>query len=116
MLTAIRNVVLALAAATTLAGCDYLPFGYTPIREILAAPARFEGKEVKIHGNVRIVLKLLDIRAYTVRDDTGEITVVTNGPVPAEKSRVALRGTVRSPLIVGGAAVGLHVEETRRLP
>jgi len=111
-----RTVALALTAVVALSGCDYLPFGFTPIKEILAAPAQFEGKEVKIKGTVRTVVKLLVVHAYTLRDATDEITVVTSAPLPAEKSQVAIRGTVRSPLIVGGAALGLHVEETKRLP
>ena len=40
-------------ATVMLAGCDYLPFGYTPIKDIVAAPANFDGKEVKLKGKVK---------------------------------------------------------------
>ena len=50
-------IVLALASTVVLPGCDYLPFGYTPIKEITAAPGQFEGKEgpvtVAVHGRYR---------------------------------------------------------------
>ena len=105
----------ALAAVIMTAGCDYLPFGYTPIREITAAPGQFEGKEVKIKGRVKNVLKLLGVRAYSLQDDTGNITVVTEGQLPAENSEVALRGVVKSAAIIGGSAIGLKVDETKRL-
>ncbi|HSN40390.1 MAG TPA: hypothetical protein VLT92_09360 [Burkholderiales bacterium] len=105
-------VVLALA------GCDYLPFGYTPVKDILSAPANFEGKEVKLKGTVREVTKLpiLNVRSYTLQDDTGEIEVVTEGNLPSVKDRVALRGTVKSAAIIGGQSLGLRVEEVKRLP
>ncbi|MBI1965512.1 MAG: hypothetical protein HYV99_07570 [Betaproteobacteria bacterium] len=101
--------------AITLTGCDYLPFGYTPVREITAAPAQFEGREVKLKGRVRGILKLGGLKAYTLQDDTGRVTVTTDGQLPAENAEVALKGTVKSALIVGGSAVGLRVEETKRL-
>jgi hypothetical protein len=50
-----------------------------------------------------------------LRDDAGEIPVVTRGELPAENSDVALRGIVRSAVIVGGTSLGLRVEETKRL-
>ena len=53
-----RGAPMALAGALLLAGCDYLPFGYTPLKEIVAAPAQFEGREVKVKGRVRDVIKL----------------------------------------------------------
>lgn len=109
------SVALALACATALAGCDYLPFGYTPVREIIEAPGRFEGEEVKLKGRAESATSLMGLRAFLLRDDTGEIVVVTKGELPAEGESVALKGTVRSTMIIGGSPVGLRVEETKRL-
>lgn len=105
-------------AALAFAGCDYLPFGYTPVRDIVAAPANFEGKEVKLRGTVRDVTKLpmLNVKAYTLREDAAEITVSTEGNLPAVNERIALKGTVKSAMILGGQSMGLRVEETKRLP
>jgi len=112
-----RNLVVLLAALA-LAGCDYLPFGYTPVRDIVAAPANFEGKEVKLRGTVKSVTKvpLLNVKTYTLRDDAAEITVSTEGSLPAVNDHVALRGTVKSAVIIDGQSVGLRVSETKRLP
>jgi len=109
-----RSLLCAAAAALACAGCDYLPFGYTPVREIVAAPAQFEGREVRLRGRVTGVLKLPGIQAYELRDGTGEIAVTTDR-VPAENAEVALRGVVRSAVIIGGTSLGLRVEETKRL-
>lgn len=114
MLARVARGIVA-AGALALAGCDYLPVGYTPIRDIATAPAQFEGKEVKLKGQVQGATSLMGFRAYTLRDDTGEIAVVTSGELPATGQSVALKGTVKSAVIVGGKSVGLRVEETQRL-
>lgn len=105
-----------LAGALALGGCDYLPVGTTPIKDIVAAPTRFEGKEVKLRGTVKDVTKvpLLDIRQYTLDDGSGEITVVTTGDLPAEKSALLVTGKVESTAIIGGQSLGLHVQEIAR--
>ena len=115
MLSRISTVTLATVLVLAAGGCDYLPFGYTPIREITAAPAQFEGKEVKIKGRARSIVKLLGVRAFSLQDETGDITVVTDVELPAENAEVALKGVVRSAVIVGGVSLGLKVDETERL-
>src|SRR5215467_4361957 len=79
-------------AAVTLAGCDYLPFGYTPIREITTSPGQFEGKEVRLKGRTTGTLNVFGFKAYTLSDDTGEIAVLTADRLPAENSEVAIKG------------------------
>ena len=100
-----------------LAGCDGLPGGYTPIRDIVAAPDKFEGQTVKVKGKVTDVLRvpLIDIRAFTLKDEGGEITVMTTRSLPALNDEVALRGKVVSAAIVGGLSLGLRIEESERL-
>src|SRR5262245_20813075 len=112
-----RRFALAalLALALPLAGCDYLPFGYTPIKDIVAAPGQFEGKEVRLKGRARGTLGFLGVKVYTLRDETGEIAVLTTGSLPAENAEVAIKGVVKSAVIVGGASLGLRVEEPGRL-
>jgi hypothetical protein len=113
---AIRNVAILLCLALVTGGCDYLPFGYTPIQDIVAAPGGFESKEVKIKGKVAEAIKLPILgQAFMLRDDSGEITVVTKGTLPSANAEVALTGIVRSTAIVSGHSLGLRIEETRRL-
>ena len=108
-----RAAALALAAALTLAACDY--FGFTAIKDIVATPAQFDGKEVKVKGKVSDPVQLFNLRSFIVKDDTGEITVTTGGSLPAAGADVAVKGTVRSAVIVSGKSLGLRVEETQRL-
>ncbi len=108
-----RFIAIALAAALSLAACDY--FGFTSVKDIAATPARFEGKEVKIKGKVADPVQLLSLRMFTLKDETGEITVTTSDSLPAAGAEVAVKGTVKSAVIVGGKSLGLRVEETKRL-
>jgi hypothetical protein len=107
---------LVLCLMVLLDGCDWLPFGYTTIKEITAAPENFESKEVKIRGKVSSVIKLplFDVKAYRLRDDTGEINVGTLGDVPAVNDQLTLRGTVKSTAMFNGHSLDLRVEEIRR--
>ena len=117
MINARRFGPIILLVVIALAGCDYLPFGYTPIKDIVAMPANFEGKEIKLKGRVTDITKvpILELKSFALQDDTGEITVTTKGNLPAVKDNVALEGTVKSTAIIGGQSLGLRVEETRRL-
>ena len=111
-----RRVLAAMCACMALAGCDYLPFGYTPVKEIAANPASFEGREVKLKGRVVDVMKLPVIgQGYTLEQDGAQVFVATRAKLPEMKAEVALIGTVRSAVIIGGKAVGTQVEETKRL-
>lgn len=108
----------ALAGLLVLSGCDYLPFGFTPVKEIVTSPARFEGKEIKVKGKVRDILKvsLIDLKAYVLDDGSGEVVaVIARDSLPAVNETVTVRGTVESMAIVGGQSIGLRIKEIRRL-
>ena len=105
-------IVMALAAIT-IAGCAS---GYTRVREIMAAPDSFVGKEVRLQGTVGIAIDPPRPQSYLLRDETGEIMVLTRGQLPAQDSEVALRGIVRSVVTRGTRwSLDLRVEETERL-
>lgn len=112
-----KRLLLLVAGVAVFGGCAYLPVGYTPIKEIADAPANFDGKEVKVKGTVKDLTKIpfLDIKQYVLDDGTGEILVITDGTLPAQKENVVVRGKVESAVIVRGQAVGLHIREIERL-
>jgi hypothetical protein len=105
-------IVMALAAIT-IAACAS---GYTRVREIMAAPDGFVGKEVRLRGTVGKAIDPPRPQAYMLRDASGEIMVVTWGELPAQDSEVALRGIVRSTVVRGARwSLDVRVEETERL-
>ncbi|MFN8624919.1 MAG: hypothetical protein U0587_02880 [Candidatus Binatia bacterium] len=111
-----RGFVVALVLLASLAACDRLPVGYTPVADIVRAPGRYENKQVKVRGEVTDVVKLPfpDVRYYHLRDGDAEIMVFAGETVPGLGDRVSVVGTVNSPAIVGGVGLGLHMTEQRR--
>ena len=107
---------MVLAGLLVLSGCNYLPFGQTPLKEILEAPAQFEGKEVRIRGKVKDVTRipLINLSMYIVDDGSGEITVMAQDKLPAMDETVNVRGVVESAAILGGQSIGLRIKETKR--
>jgi hypothetical protein len=112
-----RRATAAFALLAALAGCDALPGGYTPIKDIVKAPARFQDTEVKVRGTVTATLgvPLTDYRVFMLKDGTGEIPIVTRGSLPPANTQVALRGKVLNVAVVADQPIGLRIEETKRL-
>jgi len=106
-----------LAGLLLLSGCDYLPFGLTPVKEIVTSPAQFEGKEIRVKGKVKDITKvpLIDLRLYVLDDGSGEVNVVTQNALPAVNETVTVKGVVESAAILGGQSLGLRIRETKRL-
>lgn len=101
-----------------LAGCDYLPFGFTPIGEIIRSPGSFDGQTIKVRGEVTEVTKipLLELKGYMLRDDSGEILVFTMGTLPHLNSRTAIKAQVKTMAIINEQSFGLRLIEIEKLP
>jgi len=108
-----KNLVLLFALLLTLTGCDNLPFSNTPIGEIVRSPGRFEGEPVRVRGEVTSVTKipLVDFKSYTLRDDSGEILVLTEGALPGIEETVAIKAQVKTTAILDGQSFGLRLVE-----
>ncbi len=107
------SVIVMALAAITIAGCA---LGYTRVREIMAAPEGFVGKEVRLQGTVGKAIDPPRLQAYMLRDASGEVMVITRGELPAPGSEVALRGIVRTTVDRGARwSLDVRVEETQRL-
>lgn len=113
-----KRLLLPLLLAALLAGCDYLPVGFTEIGKIEADPTAYEGKEVKVRGEVTGSARIpfLDARMYTLSDGTGEIIVLASEKLPPQGEKVAIAGKVESTVIVGGESFGVRLKELRKLP
>jgi hypothetical protein len=112
----LRSLLLALVCVAA-AACTALGIGVTPLGDIVANPSRFDNAEVRVKGKVVNVNKvpLVGLRLYTLRDDSGEMTVVAAGDsLPALDSKVSLRAKVESSAILQGQALGLRLAEIER--
>ena len=102
---------LAMAAVVLLVGCP----GARPIRELLDDPSRFDGKTVRIAGEVKEAAGALGYGAYKVDDGTGSITVVSQGGgAPRVGAKVGVEGTFRAAFTLGTTSVAVILEKQRR--
>jgi hypothetical protein len=97
-------------ALLLLAGCA----GVTPIGELLNNPAKYDGKTVRVEGEVKESAGGLGLGAYQVRDDTGTLTVVseTGGP-PRSGSKVGVKGRFQVLITLGSRSLAVLREESR---
>ncbi len=104
---AVSLVLLAFA----LAGCKA---DVTPIKTLLDDPGRFDGKTVRIAGDVTGSVGILGYGAYQVNDGTGTLTVVTKeGGAPREGAKVGVEGTFRAAFTFKTETAAV-LEETQR--
>ena len=102
--------LLLAGALLALAGCA----GITPIGELLDNPAKYDGKTVRVEGEVRESAGGLGLGAYQVRDDTGTLTVVSeSGGSPRSGSRIGVKGRFQALITLGTRSLAVLREESR---
>ena len=101
----------ALAGAILLlAGCASV----TPIGELLQNSSKYNGKEVRIKGEVKESAGLLGKGAYQVKDGTGTLTVIseTSAPPPTG-STIGVKGVFQALLTLGSKSLAVLREHGR---
>jgi hypothetical protein len=101
----------ALAGALLLlAGCASV----TPIGELLQNSSKYNGKEVRIKGEVKESAGLLGRGAYQVKDGTGTLTVIseTSAPPPSG-STIGVKGVFQALLTLGSKSLAVLREKSR---
>ncbi len=97
-------------ALLLLAGCA----GVTPIGDLLDNSTRYDGKTVRVQGEVQGAAGGLGVGAYQLKDNTGTITVVSDrGSAPRKGADVAVKGKFESLFSLGTAGVAVIREESR---
>ena len=118
--TAQRGVTSRLTSAAALActlallaGCA----GVTPINELLQNSTKYNGKTVRIKGEVSEAAGLLGRGAYQVKDGTGQLTVLSEISAPPPKgSHVGVKGVFESLLTIGSKSLAVLREQSRFNP
>ena len=111
----LRNLApgFALAALLLAGGCTRT----LSVATLLDDPSRFDGKSVRIEGDVRNPVGVLGLGTYQVDDGTGTIRVVAEtGGVPRLGSRVGVEGNFRSAFTIGADTFAVLVEKRRFKP
>lgn len=108
-----RPWFFAMATMLILRSCG----GTTPIKTLLDDPSRFDGKTVRIAGDVESSIGILGVGGYKVNDGTGTLPVVTeSGGTPRNGARVGVEGTFHSAFTLGGTTAAVLVEKRRYTP
>ena len=106
-----------IAGRTALAGALFLLAGcasVTPIGELLQNSSKYNGKEVRIKGEVKESAGLLGRGAYQVKDGTGTLTVIseTSAPPPSG-STIGVKGVFQALLTLGSKSLAVLKEHSR---
>jgi hypothetical protein len=104
-------LVLA-SALVALAGCASV----TPIGQLMNDPSHYNGKTVRIEGEVKESAGGFGLGAYQVKDDTGTLTVVseTGGP-PRSGTKIGVKGRFQALFTIGSKGLAVLREESRSL-
>ena len=91
--------------------------GTVPIQTLLDDPPRYDGKTVRIAGEVKGSMGALGYGAYRVSDGTGTLPVVSEGGgAPRDGTRIGVEGTFRSAFTLGTETAAVLVEKRRYIP
>lgn len=94
--------------------CASCGIGTTKIGDITGHPRDYAGKEVTVSGEVTEVFSLFVVKYFVVRDPTGEITVVTDRPLPAKGEKIKVKGVVKEAMSIGTKTSLVLVEGTEK--
>jgi len=105
--------LLVAITALLLLGCK----GTTPIKTLLDDPSRFNGKVVRVMGEVQKSVSAMGLGAYQINDGTGTLSIVSQvGGAPREGAKVGVEGTLRSAFTLGSQSATVLVEQRRYTP
>ena len=110
-----RLIPLVLSAGTLalLAGCASV----TPIGELLDNASHYNGKTVRIEGEVRESAGGLGVGAYQVRDATGTLPVLSEQASPPRTgSKIGVKGRFEALFTLGSTSLAILREESRSVP
>src|SRR5512137_1814656 len=99
-----KNIILAMVVFVVVGiGIWYYieNINHTPIGEIMANPRNYDEKITTISGEVTDRTSLFIVKYFVLKDKTGEITVVTERPLPVIGSKVRVRGKVKESFALG---------------
>jgi hypothetical protein len=107
-----RLVPLA-GALLILAGCASV----TPIGQLLDNSSRYDGKTVRIKGEVKESVGLLGRGGYQIKDSTGSLTVVSETASPPRTgSTIGVKGTFQALITLGSKSLAVLREQSRFQP
>jgi hypothetical protein len=103
-----KKMLMVICTAALLAGC-----GTLKVRQVLNNPARYQGRTVRLDGEVTRSTGLVIAGVYEIDDGTGKINILSNRPIPPKGARVSVKGRMQSGINILGRSIGTVVQEQR---
>ena len=101
---------LPVLAMLFLAGCASV----TPIGDLLSNSSKYNGKTVRVRGEVTRSIGAIVAGAYQVKDNTGSLTVVSEGNSPPPQGvTLTVKGLFQSLVTLGSRSLAVLREESR---
>jgi hypothetical protein len=88
--------------------------GTTKIGDIVGHPRDYADKEVTISGEVTETFSFFVVKYFVVRDNSGEISVVTEKPLPAKGEKIKVKGTVKETFSFGTKTALVLIEAAEK--
>jgi hypothetical protein len=110
----LKNIIIGVLVVIIVAGGAWYyvnNIAHTPIGKILENPRDYDGKDLTISGEVTDRVSLLFVKYFQLKDNTGEITVVTKRSLPAIGSKVRVKGHVEEAFAIGDQQMLVFMEE-----
>jgi len=104
------RVLVFLTAIIFLLSCDK-GFFTTPVASILKNPRDYEGKMVKVRGVVTEKVNIIVMKGFKIKDNTGEIFVITDRILPVEGTEATVQGYVKEGFSIGNDQFIVIMEE-----
>jgi hypothetical protein len=105
------SLMLCAILITSIVSCG---IGTTKIGDITGHTRDYAGKEVTVSGEVTEIFSLFVVKYFVLRDATGEITVVTDRPLPAKGEKIKVKGVVKEAMSIGTKTSLVLVEGTEK--
>ena len=103
------GIILCICAGWLVASCS----GPVAIGKIVEERSKYDGKTVTVEGEVSGTQSLLLIKFYTLQDETGKITVVTEEAMPKDGATKRVKGRVQEAVSILDKSL-LVIRENRR--
>ena len=84
--------------------------GTRNVGDIQGHPRYYANSEVTISGEVTEIFSLIPVKYLTLRDSTGEISVITDRPLPVKAEKLKITGVAHETFSLGPKTTLVLVE------
>lgn len=110
----IKNIIIGILLAVILGGGAWYYFtqvDHTPIGNIVKDPRAYDGRVITIAGEVTERTSLVFVKFFKLKDNTGEITVITKRSLPVVGAKERVKGKIEEAFTIGDQQMLVFVEE-----